>query len=82
MASLRLQKTQSRKREGQKTEQAVTIQQSGGTDQQLHRDSKKIKVYAVCNSKISAITQSCISDDDDSSYIDRLKQLNSLLVQQ
>jgi hypothetical protein len=44
--------------------------------------SKKIKVYAVCNSKMSARTQSCISDDDDSSYMDRLKQLNSLLVQQ
>ena len=26
--------------------------------------------------------KSCISDDDDSNYIDRLKQLNSLLVQQ
>jgi len=31
---------------------------------------------------MSAGTQSCISDDDDSSYMDRLKQLNSLLVQQ
>ena len=31
---------------------------------------------------MSAGTQNCISDDDDSSYMDRLKQLNSLLVQQ
>jgi hypothetical protein len=44
--------------------------------------NKRIKVYAVCNSKMSAGTQSCFSDDDDSSYMDRLKQLNSLLVQQ
>ena len=31
---------------------------------------------------MSAGTQSCISEDDDSSYMDSLKQLNSLLVQQ